>query len=307
MGYEAGDETIGIIQYIGGRTYFTIGRYAGLYHIGIPETKNEYYSTLVNEYLEAIQNDPQKASYPQMGLFLQDPSFEDLRNRFGDRAAKYYQTYRTFSANMRNLADHFISQFEREGLPQTTTFIQDMQKVALSSLNDHRLLLHAIGIMEHIRTRSYVDFVKGARLGFYYSQRLQDLLQQKVGLGKDEAKMLYSRLNQGLEGSAITEANIAIAQAASEEEAMEKARQVVGHFNTGEMLEIRHRPLRDDPVSLLAYVQGIRQPGNYVEQFEAQKAGRLEAQRHLLSNVAFADKEEFEHIIRSSQTYMALR
>ena len=67
-----------------------------------------------------------------------------------------------------------------------------------------------MNILEHNRTASYVDFVKGARLGFYYSQRLQSLLRQKLGVDQEETQKLYSRLNQGLDGSAVTEANIAI-------------------------------------------------------------------------------------------------
>src|SRR6266571_1900065 len=307
MGYKEEKEAIGVIHYIGGRAYFSLGRYAAMYHIGFPETKEEYFSTLVPEYLDAVQKDPQKGSYPQMGLFLQDPTREDLRARFGDRAETYYQTYLTHAERMRGFADQFLSQFYRERLPETTDFMREMQSIDVKSMTNEQLLHHGIGVLEHIRTSSYVDFVKAARLGLYYSQRLQDVLQQKLGIEKDTSQKMYSKLNQGLDGSAITDANIAIAEALSEEEAMQIAQQLVGHFSTGEMLEIRHQPLRDVPDALQNYVQGIRQTGQYKEQFQRQREARLQAQQALLAGLPEQERPELANVLQSSQTYMALR
>ncbi len=308
VGYQIGDEAIGIIQYIGGRTYFSIGRYAGLYHTGIPETKQEYFSTLVNEYLDAIQADPRKGSYPQMGLFLQDPTIKDLRARFGDRADEYFQIYLRFSDRLRDFADSFISEFYSERLPETNAFIADTQKLDLNAMTNDQLLNHAFGILEHIRTKSYVDFVKGARLGLYYSQRVQDLLQQRFGLSLDEAKEIFTSLNKGLDGSAVTDANIAIAEASSDQVALEIARKLVGHFSTeGEMMEIRHPRLRDSESALLAYVKGIRSAEPYREKFEKQKEERLQVQQDLIAKIDGTEREEFERAIQYSQTYMALR
>jgi len=60
MGYLNGNESIGIISCIGGRTYFSISRNAALYHIGFPKNKKEYFTTLVNEYLKAIEKKTSK-------------------------------------------------------------------------------------------------------------------------------------------------------------------------------------------------------------------------------------------------------
>lgn len=307
MGYLVGDEATEIISYIGGRVYSSIARYASIYHIGFPESREEYFQTLVNEYLEAVQNDPDKGSYPQMGLFLQDPTLEDLQLRFGDRADKYFQTYQKFAGRMQGFADQFISQFYNQRLPQMTDFGQRMQQVDLEGMTNEQLVAHGVGILEHIRTNSYMDFVKAARLGFYYSQRLQDLLKEKLGVDGNQAQEIYSRLNQGLDGSAITDANITIAEASSEEEGVAVARRLIGHFSTGEMLEIRHEPLRDVPETLLAYVRGIRQTGQYKEAFERQRLGRLEAQELFLANLGDQERAELTAVIDASQTYMALR
>lgn len=306
MGYQVGPEAVGIIHYIGGRPYSSIARYAATYYAGFPETKEEYFRTLVNEYLEVIQHDPEKGSYPQMGLFLQDPTFDDLRVRYGDKAKEYLKAHEEFAKRMRDLARGFIAEFQ-EGLPAGAAFVENTGKADLNSMSREQLLGHAETILEHIRTSSNVDFVKAARLGFYYSQRLQELLTQRLEYGREDAKKMFSKLNQGLDGSAITDANIALAEASSDEEAMRIAPLLIGHFSTGEMLEIRHKRLRDDPEALKGYVEGIRKTGNYRAQFEAQKTARLEVEKSLFMRINDGDKVEFEEVIHASQTYMALR
>lgn len=307
MGYFVPGEAIPVISYFGGRTYFSIARNAALYHIGFPRTKEEYFSTLVQEYLDTVQQDPEKGAYPQMGLYLQDPTFEDLQSRFGDRALEYFQVYQAFSERMSGFTEQFAEEFYKSRLPETTNYINEMQQLDLEGMTNEQLLAHINGILEHVRTYSYVDFVRAARLGFYYSQRLPALLMKKLGMEDEEAKQMYSRLNQGLDGSSITDANIAITEASSDEEAKEIARALIGHFSTGEMLEIRHKPLRDVPDAFNSYIAGIRQSGNYREQFERQKAARVEAHQRLLEELPEQERDKFDHIIRSSQTYMALR
>jgi len=307
MGYKVGTEATGVISYIGGRPYSSIGRYAALYHVGFPETKEEYFSTLVAEYLEAVQHDPEKGSYPQIGLFLQDPTLADLSCRYGERAEEYFRVYQEFTVRMRGFARDFLPEFEGKRIPRTNAFIESMEGVDLGSMNYEELLAHATAILEDVRTNSFVDFVRGARLGFYYAQRLQALLREKLGCSHDEGQRLYSKLNQGLDRSAITEANIAIADAATEEGAIVLAKKLIGHYSTGEMLEIRHKPMRDDPQALHTYVRGIRQAGNYRARFEAQRSERIQAAESILARVSADDRSELSEVIAASQTYMALR
>lgn len=307
MGYLTGDRVTTIINYIGGRTYSSIARYASIYHIGFPQTREEYFSTLVNEYLDIVQKEPEKGAYPQMGLFLQDPTMEVLQIRYGNRAEEYFQVYQDFVARMSGMADKYITDFYGKRLPEMTDFVKSMRQIDLVGMTNEELVAQGIKVLEHIRTESFIDFVYAARLGFYNSQRLQDLLRQKLKIGHDEAQRLYSKLNQGLEGSAITEANITIAEADSEEEALRIAMPLVGHFSTGEMLEIRHKPLRDVPTALETYVKGIRQIGQYKEQFERQKQARLQTQEALLSGLPEESRQELARVIKASQTYMALR
>jgi phosphohistidine swiveling domain-containing protein len=305
MGYLVPPEATGVIQYIGGRTYFSIARNAALYHTGFPETKAEYFSSLVAEYLETAQADPERAAYPQMGLFLQDPTMEDLQQRFGDKAEEYLQVYKDFSDTLRGFADSFVDEFYEEINPETEAFIAEVSAVNIDTLSDSELVSYTTDILEHVRTKSYIGFVKGARLGFYYSQRLQSLLKDL--LETDDVNNVFSMLSQGLNGSAITDSNLAIAEAPSFDEAYKLAESTVGHYSAGEMLEIRHERLIDNQKKLAAYVSGIRSSGTYAINFEQQKAARMKAQADLLDRFEGPKRDELERAISYSQTYMSLR
>jgi len=307
MGYPLGEESIGFMSYVGGRPYFSIARDAATFYAGFPETRQEYFSTLVQEYLEAIQSDPSKGAYPEMGLYLQDPTLEDLKIRFGDKAPVYFQVYQDFIRGMRQQADGFLDQFKTREFTEMMGSVENKQSVDLNSMTNEELVTHCTGILEHLRTHSCANFVKSARLGFYYSQRLQALLRERLYLGADESERIFARLSQGLDGSAITDVNVAIVDAETEEEALILAQQSVGHFSTGEMLEIRHPRLKDDSAALLAYVRGIRQSGQYREEFEKQKGERLDTQRAILGSLPDQERQELERVIQSTQTYMALR
>jgi phosphohistidine swiveling domain-containing protein len=307
MGYLLGEESIGFMSYIGGRPYFSIARDAATFYAGFPDTIQKYFSTLVREYLEAIQFDPSKGAYPEMGLYLQDPTFEDLETRFGGKASTYLQVYQDFVVGIRRHADNFLNQFRTREFPEMTTFVREMRVVDINEMTNEELVGYCTNILEHLRTRSCVNFVKSARLGFYYSQRLQSLLRERLGLGSDEVEKVFARLSQGLDGSAITEVNLAIADAKTEEEAVDIANKSIWHFSTSEMLEIRHPRLKDDPVALIAYVRGIRQSGQYRKEFERQKAERLFIQQDILEKLSGRGKQELEEVIQSTQTYMALR
>jgi phosphohistidine swiveling domain-containing protein len=307
MGYQNENEAIGIITCIGGRTYFSVARNAALYHIGFPETKQEYFSTLVTEYLKSVEEDPVKGGYPQMGLYLQDPTLEELQNRYGERAEEYFDVYRKFSNKMGAFADAFIHHFNEVERSNISEYIQRIDSKNIEQYSAEALTSECLEIMEHLRTITCVCFVKAARLGFYYSQRLSTLLQQHCGMTKDKSIEMFSRLTQGLDGSAITEANIAIVMAKTEIGASKVARDLIGHYSTGEMLEIRHTRLMDDPGALLAYVKGIRQSGNYIENFENQKSERIKTQESILNSLSEPHRSELTHVINSAQTYMALR
>ena len=311
MGYPLGNESVGFMHFVGGKPYFSIARDAHTFYAGFPETREEYTQTLVSEYLDQINNNPEKGEYPEMGLYLQDPTLEDLISRYDqEKGAEYFRTYQAVKVRMARHAETFMTEYLQAGKPQTDEFIREMESVNLRDLTADRLENQAQAILEHMRTVSCVHFVKSARLGFYYSQRLQGMLRDDFGMDQDEANATFAGLNQGLEGSEITRANLLIAGADNINDAIATGHQVVGHYSTGEMLEIRHPRLKDLPDALLSYVEGIYNAGDqYLREFERQKNDRKLSEMRLLGLLDTKPdlKAEFQTVMSASQTYMALR
>lgn len=308
MGYPLGDESIGYMHLVGGKPYFSLARDAHTFFAGFPSTRSEYTETLVAEYLEAVEEQPSLGEYPEMKLYLQDPTLEDLRLRFGDKAESYFETYLSFRERLAGYADTFLSEYQTQRLPAEIEYLAAMSAVELKELDTSELESYMFDVLEHLRTESCVDFVKAARLGFYYSQRLQNFLQQELEIDSDESEILFTKLSQGLEGSAITNANLAIANAGSFEEALAIGKEKVGHYSVGEMLEIRHPRLNEASESLRTYVAGIYENRDrYIGEFSQQKAERLATEEEVLEKLDPKKQEQFRHILGASQKYMALR
>ncbi len=275
MGYKLGGESIGFMEYIGGKPYFSIAKDALTFYAGFPGDVQEYNDSLVAEYLQEISQNPEKGAYPENGLYLQDPTMVDLELRYGERAADYYSTSLQFSHNLAEIADSVISEYIEVSLPANEKFLEDKTQLPVSELSTREIVQEMMQVLEHLRETSCVHFVKAARLGFYYSQRLRLFLCDFVRVNGYDLDEVFAQLLQGLEGSAITDANLSIAAASSIEHAIEIGRAVVGHYSCGEMLEVRHQRLKDNPDALKNYVEGIFQNRfEYVAEFEKQKHAR---------------------------------
>ena len=308
MGYLLGEESVGFMYLIGGKPYFSLARDAHTFYAGFPASIDEYGQSLVAEYLKAVGDDPSKGEYPEMGLYLQDPTLEQLRERFGDQAERYYATYLQFRDTLAGQADTFLSDYQNTHLPDEINFLDNMANVPLQELSSTELQDYIFDVLEHLRNQSCVNFVKSARLGFYYSQRLQSYLQQELGVTTEQAEDLFSKLTQGLDGSAITDANLAIANAGSLEEALAVGRSKVGHYSTGEMLEIRHLRLSEDEEALKTYVEGIYQNKDlYIGEFAKQQQARLVVEQEVRDKLGAEKQAGFNQILTATQTYMALR
>ncbi len=306
MGYPISDQLVDYVHYLGGRPYFTISMDAATFYAGFPDSEDEYQASLVREYQEAIERNPEKGLYPEMGLYLQDPTLEDLERRFGDRGEEYYYNYLQFKKRMEDEAETFQETFFTQDLPQIEEFMESANRVPLERLEVSQLNAYITAILEHLRTVACVDFVKAARLGFYYAQRLQQELHKIPGVTPETAELYFARLNQGIDGSAITEANIAIVKASSEN-AYAVGQEHVGHYSTGEMLEVRHPRLKDDKDALAAYVDGIRSAADYEGTFLKQREERLHTEQEILSLVPEEQRTDVATTISSAQRYMGLR
>ena len=305
MGYRNEDESVGIIAPIGGRVYFSLARNAALYQAGFPETKEEYFKVLIRYYLEATQADPGKASYPQMGLYLQDPTEADLHDLFPGRERQYVEAQVEFNRRIGELARGYSATFRDVVLPRQALHLHAHARIADGDSNG-ALASEFTALLEHLRLHTCVAFVKIARLGFYYSQRLIGLLKSS-GISEREAQSAFSRLTQGLEGSRVTDANLAIANASTESEAISIASREFGHTSSGEMLELRHPLLREVPGAIEAYAAGIRANGRYAQEYRRQRNMRQKTEAEVTAGVVEGARTELAEVIRNCQTYMALR
>ncbi len=308
MGYPLKDGSTGYLHYIGGRAYESLAGDALTYFGGFPESEAEYVETLVAEYLRKVQEDPDLASYPEMGLYLQDPTLEDLQTRYGDRAPKLFDVYHQLRQKLKYSAEVFKDNFGQTGNIENEQFIESLSDQELDELDDDALLYSTVLILEHLRQKSCVDFVHAARLGFYYTQRLQSFLADTLGLAPDEMQETLATLGQGLEGSSVTETNIAISEADDLDTALAIARQRISHYPAiGEMLEIRHPRLSEDPDALRAYVEEIRINRDFRFKHEAQTKERRVAEQSLTEMLPLELQAEFREVAKNAQTYMALR
>lgn len=183
-----------------------------------------------------------------------------------------------------------------------------MSSVPLKELNVDELQHYFFDVLEHLRNKSCVDFVKAARLGFYYSKQLNDYLQDEAGVPPEQVDVVFSNLLKGLEGSAITDADLSIASAGSYDEALSIGRDLVGHYNPTALLEIRHPRMSEDRGSLESYVKNIYENRDVrIENFHKQQEARDQAEQEVRSSLGEAEAEEFDRILKNTQTYMALR
>lgn len=308
MGYPLEHESVEFMYYVGGKPYFSIAQDAHTFYAGFPETKEEYSATFVTDYLKAIEQDKSKGEYPEMGLYVQDPTLADLEQRFGDKAPEYYERYLQFKAQMAEHAASFLHEYLDEGKPSTDAFIAKIESLDLKTQDSQHILESFYEVLEHLRTVSCVHFVKSARLGFYYSQRLRQMLVESAGVNADDVDQEFALLNQGLDGSEITAANLRIVEQETLVEAVSIGKKVVGHYSTGEMLEIRHPRLKDSEDALRQYVESIYASREaYGGEFASQKEKRLAEETRLIGAVAPEAVAEFQQVMQASQTYMALR
>lgn len=196
MGYTIGEELdTGFFKMIGGQPRCSIIHDAFTYRIeGIPL---DDYAILVQYYLGRIRLDVELANYPEVVLYNQDPSFEFLRDLFGEEKAREYRiAYDQFFACLSRLifsvADEMVI-FEHEFVE----YIQ-MKRLEVANLNsDLKNSLNAcMELFDHLRCVACAMFVKVARLGFFAYAKLRDKLMDQYG--KERGEQLLTVLTSGL-------------------------------------------------------------------------------------------------------------
>lgn len=308
MGYPDTVSSLGYMHYLGGKAYESLAGDAGSFYVGFPPSEQEYLTTLVTDYLDTVYADPAKAAYPQMGLYLRHPSITDLATRFGDaRAAEYMDTYLAHRSGLDVVADNFLA-----GLSELEAEYEGFMAEELArdpeTLDDSELLEAYDYALQHLRTRSAIDFDTAAHLALYYTQLLEQKVAAHPAVGTERIGSVLSVLAQGLEGSAVTAANMAIWSAPDADVAYSTATKLVGHYQVeGEVMEIRQPRFIDSPEALRHYVDALRSGDNYREVFEGQRLERISQQDELLSGLDDETRRDFTDIMTRMQRFQSLR
>jgi pyruvate,water dikinase len=309
LGYIEQFRSAGYLQMVGNRPYFSLVGDAATYFMGIPDEFDEYREKFIKKYIDTVREDPSRANYPEMGLYIQNPSRDELVDIFGEDQAKiYYQRLIEFQEHLRGQAEIQADIMNGFAILQIDRHINELEEIDVAGLETEDLVGHVHGVLEHMRNVSCVEFVKAARLGFYYSQRFRELMQG-LGYDSDETDKYYAALSEDPDGNLITEIDLRIIDAETEDEAMNIARETIGFYSSGEDLEIRHPRFSDNERDLSNYVEGLRENGeDYKSRLEQSRNRTRTTMTELLSAIDDeTQREELRSVINYMQKYMSLR
>lgn len=302
MGYILDERANGLTYFIGGDAYISIAKDSLSYYIGFPDSIDSYIEQLVNNYLKQISDNHELGHYPQMGLYLQEPTMHELEGLFNDKASEYYETTQEFNLHLGKIAKVFEDDYNNKYKSQLDLFL-DSVTVKINKEDDSEKLVSLIDqVLNNLKNHSCVYFVIAARLGFYFTQKLRKSLQHS-GMDQNSIDNYFSLFVQGLDNSEFTRSNLIIAASANIAEASSLALKVIGHYSTGEMLEIHPPRISESSNELKSYVESIYY-SNYIETFNKQVKDREVAELEIVNKV---DDLGLTEIIKYTQKYMGLR
>lgn len=304
MGYDVGVElTDGFFELIGGRPRCSISHDALTYRIaGIPLI--DYITGFVDRYLTMIADDPQLANYPEIVLYDQNPSEDQLVQLFGPiKGARYVECYRRFFIGIRQLEDTVTAEFDSfVGIFQQYIGRRRAELAHPDSLSMEDLVRECQSLLDHLRTVSCVMYVKIARLGFFAYARLRRQLEKMYGAKK--GVHLLDQITAGLEGDSSMLFNVRLAEFRDGAIEIDDFMREFGHLGPNE-LEIANPRYRDQVELIRQLAKSIK--GNPAKALKerATAARDLSGQILLQCDSEFVD--ELRRDIKIARKYLAMR
>ncbi|NJD68338.1 MAG: hypothetical protein FIA90_06765 [candidate division NC10 bacterium] len=240
LGYTFGDETSeGLFELICGHPYFNLELDAKTFQAGFPLD--------IAAYLNRVKADPHLANYPELGLYQQELPLDEAVRRFGpDEGPAYHDRFLDFSSGIRTWAETYHSQFADTIEPELQNYLTRERSVNLTALSCDAIVAKIQDYLDHLKRYTAVHFVIAARLGFFFTERVRQRLQDWCGR---EADGLIEPLLRRLQLSKIGQEGIDLSRLAQQEMSREEFLAMYGHLATNE-LEIAMPRLTDDPASL---------------------------------------------------------
>lgn len=308
IGYPIDDQSVGYLHYLGGKPYFSIAKDSLTYYQGIPNNIESYKNDFTKEYLKLIDKNNALGLYPEMNLYQQEFKNEKLRIKYPVNIKEYSEKNKEFLNKINFFSETFEQTYYKVKQLEANIFVNKKAKINLKDLTETELNNNIHEILGHLRLESAVNFVIASRIAFYSANKLKNFLKQNLKIDSNKREQYFIKLNQGLNNSLITQSNLEIAKSNSLINALKSAKQKIGHFNNGEMLEIRHSLLSEDPKSLLAYTNDIyKARKEYISKTEAQKEERIKIQNTIVKQLKTNKIDEFKKLINNTQNFMSLR
>lgn len=261
MGYDCDPQSYGLWGLetsIGGKPYFDFVKDAHTFRMKGFELDD--YEVLVDGYVRDIKEDSKKAQYPEVGVYKQIFTVEELKSHFGEeKGERYFSSQETFLANIRRLESKFAKEYD--GRKEAIDRYLERSAIDVSGVSNTELVDNFTLHLETLRTSICVDFVKAARLGFFAYDRVRSFLEQHqeilgIPTGKVDITALQVTSNPFGEpyGNPQTEKALRLAEIKRGESTMEDFQREFGHEGVTE-LDIKRPRFRDNPQMLDAFVQ----------------------------------------------------
>lgn len=303
MGYDIGNElNDGFFQLVGGQARVSIIKDALTYRIaGIP--LEDYFHGFVLRYLDQIEADHRLANYPEVVLYQQQPTLDELVDMFGhDKGARYHRCYQSFFAGIRRLEATFADDFTTKLRPDLQSHVNEQSQINWQSLPTDRLVGAIQSNLDYLRTKACVWFVIIARLGFFAYARLRRDLERIYG--KEQAAVLLDKLTSGLSNDPTTQFHILLAKMRDGQTDIDELMRGFGHLGFNE-LEISGPRFHENPD--IFETMAKQMSGNPARELEA-KIQEMETNRQtVLDECDLAHRDDLAKDIESARTYLVMR
>jgi rifampicin phosphotransferase len=301
LGYRVADAgACALLETFCGQPYFNLEVDADTFDAGYPLD--------IPGYLAAVREDPNRANYPEFGLYEQVPTLDEARRRFGRREGRQrHEESLGFQNALRAQADRMLADW-RDGLGAR------LERTAHQSLAIDWAGLDLAGVVgtlrervRYLRDRACVEFVAAARLGFFFAERLRVALD---GMALEDADRLRGRLLQGLDGSRITDLSLDLERLGAGKLTTRDWLGRYGHLAPNE-LELASPRYSEMPGTMEGLGRRLaeRTPGP-AQRHTGQRADRARAESELaplLRLFGRTEEDDFRKDLRLARAFLPLR
>jgi len=305
LGYKlADDSAVGLYELICGQPYFNLEVDVATFDVGVPLE--------VDSIIRRVGDDPNRANYPEFGLYQQ--TFEANQSELRDGNVKESpcdessrNIVRRFHESMVSAGQSVLDRFAGEIEPRLRKAVAEARQQLDADLSVPELVSVIGRRIDRLKRGSCVQFVIAARLAFFFAEMVRSRLSHHTG---DPG--LTPRLLQGLEGSRITEQALDLERLASGQITREAFLENHGHLAANE-LEISLPRLAEDTSVLDCLLNDLatsgRRPGDdFQQQQRRRREAEMELQQRLLhAQLTAEDAAQLLSDLRLAQAFLPLR